>query len=102
MDLKIFPLLVEKQSREGISATQLAEFTGAENDLIGGFMFMCHEPGGLLLISSSSVNARHGVSGSLHHPGPGSVPSQRQNGSLDSTHWQGWSAVHVCWILSDV
>ncbi|KAJ5195583.1 uncharacterized protein N7498_009021 [Penicillium cinerascens] len=34
VDLKIFPLLVEKQAREGLSAAQLAEFTGAENDLI--------------------------------------------------------------------
>ncbi|OQD70227.1 hypothetical protein PENDEC_c025G00270 [Penicillium decumbens] len=35
MDLNVFPLLVEKQYREdGISASQLAEFTRAEKDLI--------------------------------------------------------------------
>lgn len=36
VDLNIFPLLVEKQSRDaGVSATQLAEYTGAERELIG-------------------------------------------------------------------
>jgi len=41
MDLNVFPLLVEKQYREdGISASQLAEFTRAEKDLIGMYIFM--------------------------------------------------------------
>lgn len=36
VDLGIFPLLMEKQYQEtGISAEKLAEYTGAESDLIG-------------------------------------------------------------------
>jgi hypothetical protein len=39
MDLNLFPLLVSKQYRDdGISAAQLAEFTGGEKDLIGTFV----------------------------------------------------------------
>lgn len=36
MDLNVFPLLNENKYRdEGISAVQIADFTGAEEDLIG-------------------------------------------------------------------
>ena len=46
MDLNIFPLLLEKQYRdEGISAAQIAEFTGAEKDLIGK-LSLWHGSGG--------------------------------------------------------
>jgi hypothetical protein len=42
MDLNLFPLLVAKQYRDdGISAAQLAEFTGGEKDLIGTCSYAC-------------------------------------------------------------
>lgn len=37
MDLGIFPILTEKQNQSGISATQLAEYSGADRDLIGKY-----------------------------------------------------------------
>jgi hypothetical protein len=38
IELGIFAVLVEKRHREtGVSATQLAEYTGADPDLIGIF-----------------------------------------------------------------
>lgn len=52
----------------GISAAQLSEFTGAEQDLIGIVFCRIVSPFARLTVTHSPVDAGHGISGSLHDP----------------------------------
>lgn len=66
--MEIFPLLMQKQYQNtGVSAAQLSEYTGAEQELIGITPYCIFPPRARLTITYSPINAGHGISGSLHN-----------------------------------
>lgn len=69
VDLEIFPLLMQKQYQNtGISAAQLSEYTGAEQELIGIASYRMILLRARLTVTHSPFDAGHVISGSLHNP----------------------------------
>lgn len=87
MDLEIFSLLVENQSkRGGVSADELAEWTGAQKSLIGmpRFMMITLYPADH---AYSPTNASHDLPWPLYLYRPGGIPCQREESNHDKAHW---------------